>query len=120
MTGFDDIYIRKILNIYDYKLYSILSNKPTENRICMSKEPYFFYNNTMICVGYKIKTIDGDYEISVIGYDDIRKKKRIKAELIENNIVEKFIAKRKISIFNCMRQNFKLPDELLENIMKFY
>lgn len=115
---FDDIIIRKILQVKDYKLISIDSSPATFFRIQTYNEPYFFYNFSMICIGYNVNTIDGDITLPVIGMRHIRKKENIKDELLK--YIPKFHKRRKDKIHSLLIKHLNLPIEIIYKIMKYY
>lgn len=112
-----DIKLRKLLNVYDY--YTDSSNNickyvnPKTNNIDIS---FYYKNIDVIVLGYKIKTIDGIYEVNVFGMRHIRKKKSLLDELInENKLIYKWKKEKK----ELLIKYTQLPIEIINLIVSF-
>lgn len=75
MIKFDDIIIRRILNIKEY----ILINSQNIYKCEKKKFSYFYINDTKICIGYLLYN---NIIIQVIGIKDI---------IFKKNIINKYI-----------------------------
>lgn len=112
---FDDITIRRILNVKKY----ISVNKNSFPNI---KENYVYFYTTddrnKICIEFLINTIYGDITIPVIGMKDIRIKKNIKYEL--NKYIYKLEKKRKFTKYLILIKYSNMPNEMIDKILYYY
>ena len=99
----NDIIIRNYLKVSDYIYASISDLKDFKKR----KYTYFLSNSTTIVVGYIIKDNDNIIEYPVIGMSDVRKKLKLKKELLV------YIYKKKIyKLIDEISGKYNIPYEL--------
>lgn len=111
---FDDIIIRKLLQVSKFHLENINKHKYYENsNIC-----FFYICDTKLVIGYYIKTIIGLYEIPVISWSHIRKKKQLGIDFFETHTKLKLLWKKKW--FKFFLSHTSLPVEIIEKICSFY
>ena len=118
---FNDIKIRKILQVQDLQIESIeLITKMNNSEDCNSLNnfTYFKQGNTTICTGFMISTINSIITIPVIGMKHIRVKTKIKNELV--NYIPRFKLKQNKKNFLLLLHYTDLPVEIIQYIMKFY
>ena len=114
---FNDVTIRRILNVQEY--ITIPSTEmPNRNGIepSLSDVSYFYINNnTLLCIGFLIKTSYGDINIPVIGMKHIRVKNNIKNDLLE--YLPKLEKKRQFNYYLLLLHYTNLPHEMIEKII---
>lgn len=91
---YNDLFIRKILNLE----YYLLDNIDNIEYYLDNNMPFFYYENNLIVVGYRIKTISGSLIIPVINMENIIYNKKLNREIIEKTDKIK-IKKRKQKLF---------------------
>ena len=108
-----DLRVRQYMNISEYE-YNI---KEHEQMFWDQGISFYNQNDSTLVTGFIIQTIDGKYEIPVIGMKHIRKKLAIKMDLpfqiqIINNVRRKRCEK-------LLLENTKLPIEIIMRICEF-
>ena len=91
---YNDLFIKKILNLEFY----LLDNIDNIEYYLDNNMPFFYYENNLIVVGYRIKTILGNLIIPVINMEHIIYNKQLNREIIEKTNKIK-VRKRKQKLY---------------------
>tara|TARA_B100001093_G_scaffold344855_1_gene329587 strand:+ start:996 stop:1400 length:405 start_codon:yes stop_codon:yes gene_type:complete len=91
---YNDLFIRKILNLEFY----LLDNISNIEYYLDNNMPFFYYENNLIVVAYRIKTISGSLIRPVISMENIIYNKKLNKEIIEKTNKIK-IKKRKQKLY---------------------
>tara|TARA_A100000164_G_scaffold332960_1_gene323214 strand:- start:358 stop:708 length:351 start_codon:yes stop_codon:yes gene_type:complete len=105
MYKLNDLFIRNLLNIN----FDMVLEKKYEFFLRTKKINYYYKNNDFLTYGFIIKTINGFYEIPIIGMKDIRKKKKLNKDL-------KYVSNKK-NIIRILKNKTKIPEDILKNII---
>ena len=92
--SYNDLFIKKILNLE----YYLIDNIDNIEYYLDNNMPFFYYENNLIVVGYRIKTILGNLVIPVINMEHIIYNKQLNREIIEKTNKIK-VKKRKQKLY---------------------
>lgn len=117
---FNDIKMRDILQVQDYKVKSVKyleKLKGFTHSNPLSNFTYYLHTPDTICTEFLISTIDGIFSIPVIGMKHIRAKTQIKNNLVD--YLPYFKKKNNIKIGMYLLFYTDLPNEMIQYILKF-
>ena len=89
-----------------------------ETELIRKNIPFFYINAGRLAVSGFIKTIDGDYEVNVIGIKNVMKKIALQYKL-PNAIIKRDKRIRNNNLIIILYQGSSLPQDLFNEILSF-
>jgi hypothetical protein len=113
-----ELQARLMYKMQIYKWSNRNRNIMNEMDLIRKKIPFFYINAGRLAVSGFIKTIDGDYEVYVIGIKNVLRKISLQYEL-PDAIIKRKRRIRNRNIWIIIFQGSELPEVLIQEILSF-
>ena len=113
-----ELQARLMYKMQIYKWSNRNRNIMNEMELIRKKIPFFYINAGRLAVSGFIKTIDGDYEVYVIGIKNVLRKISLQYDL-PDAIIKRKRRIRNRNIWIIIFQGSELPEVLIQEILSF-